>query len=177
VTDALIRDIRPGDSIPEITALLHAAYADLAAQGFRYVASHQDDAITRKRLGWGMPLVVERAGRLIGTVTLYPPRPDAFVPWYRRPGVYYFGQFGVLPQERGKGLGRRLINELERRALARGAVELALDTAEGAGHLVAWYARRGYRFIEHVSWPLTNYRSVVLSKRLPHGPARTLPVA
>jgi GNAT superfamily N-acetyltransferase len=164
--DIVIRDLGPDDSISEITALLHAAYAALAAQGFRYVASHQDDDVTRRRLARGAPLVVERDGCLIGTVTLYPPHPEAFVPWYRRPDVRSFGQFGVLPAHQHGGLGHRLLDELERRARGEGAAELACDTAEGAAHLVAWYGRRGYRFIEHVSWPITNYRSVVLSKAL-----------
>ena len=175
--DLVIRGRRPEDSVPAITALLHAAYAALSAQGFRYVASHQDDDVTRKRLDHGAPLLVEREGRLIATVTLYPPRPDAFVPWYRNPGVFYFGQFGVLPSEQGRGIGRRLMEELEARALAAGAAELALDTAEGAAHLIAWYSRRGYRFVEHVDWPVTNYRSVVLSKHLAGGGAPTQAVA
>ena len=165
-SDLVIRERRAYDSVTDITALLHAAYAGLAARGFRYVASHQDDDVTRRRLDGGTALLVEREGRLIATVTLYAPRPDAFVPWYRNPGVFYFGQFGVLPSEQGGGIGGRLIDELEARALAAGAAELALDTAEGASHLVAWYSRRGYRFVEHVTWPVTNYRSVVLSKRL-----------
>ncbi len=162
----VIRDRRPSDSIPEITALLHAAYAALAAQGFRYVASHQDDDVTRRRLDRGAPLLVEREGRLIATVTLFPGSPEAFVPWYRQPGVYYFGQFGVLPSEQGKGIGTRLMDELEARARAAGATQLALDTAEGASHLIAWYERRGHRFVGYVDWPVTNYRSVVLSKPL-----------
>jgi GNAT superfamily N-acetyltransferase len=164
--ESRIRDLRPDDSVSEITALLHAAYADLAAQGLRYVASHQDDEVTRRRLERGSPVVVERDGRLIATVTLYPSRADHFVPWYRRPEVRYFGQFGVLPPERGRGIGLRLVEEMECRARTLGAAELALDTAEGAARLIAWYARLGYRFIEHVSWPVTNYRSVVLSKPL-----------
>jgi ribosomal protein S18 acetylase RimI-like enzyme len=161
-----IRDHRESDSVSEVTRLLHAAYASLAARGFRYVASHQDDDVTRKRLARGFPLIVEREGRMIGTVTLYPPRAESLVAWYRRPGVFHFGQFGVLPEFQGRGIGNRLMEELERRARARGAEELALDTAEGAADLVGWYTRRGYRFIEHVSWPVTNYRSVVLSKTL-----------
>ncbi|MEQ1852103.1 MAG: bifunctional GNAT family N-acetyltransferase/class I SAM-dependent methyltransferase, partial [Chthoniobacteraceae bacterium] len=64
-------------------------------------------------------------------------------------------------------LGQRLMHVIEQRALQHGAAELALDTAEGATHLVRWYERLGFRFIQHVSWDETNYRSVVMSKRLP----------
>lgn len=176
----LIRDLRDDDSIPEITALLHAAYAGLAALGFRYVATYQDDDVTRRRLARGFPLIVEREGRMIGTVTLFPPHPEAFVPWYRRADVHSCGQFGVLPEFQGQGIGTRVMDEVERRARARGAAELALDTAEGASRLIAWYERRGHRFVEHVQWPVTNYRSVVLSKPLsvaPPGSAKVAPAA
>ena len=167
VDDAIvIRDIRPSDSLSELTTLLRAAYADLGALGFRYVATYQDESVTRRRLERGFPLVVELAGRLIGTVTLYPPRPDAHPAWYRRPDVYYFGQFGVLPEFKGQGIGCRLMQEVERRARERGAGHLALDTAEGAAHLIAWYERCGFQFVEHVQWQVTNYRSVVMSKAL-----------
>lgn len=55
---------------------------------------------------------------------------------------------------------------LESEALARGATELALDTAEPAVHLRACYDKMGFRFIEHTDWSTTNYRSVILSKSL-----------
>jgi hypothetical protein len=44
---------------------------------------------------------------------------------------------------------------------------MALDTAEPAAHLIAFYNRLGYRFIEHAQWRMTNYRSVIMSKTLP----------
>ena len=56
----------------------------------------------------------------------------------------------------------------ERRALETGASEIALDTAESAAHLVEMYENRGYRIVEKVDWPETNYVSVVMSKSLRH---------
>jgi hypothetical protein len=47
------------------------------------------------------------------------------------------------------------------------AAELAVDTAEPARHLIDWYTRLGYRFIEYAQWDVTNYRSVVMSKPIP----------
>lgn len=161
-----IRDWASSDSVPELTRLLHDAYAHLARQGLRYLATHQDELITAKRLGRGFPLVVYRDQGLVGTATLYPPRPDTPVPWYRRPEVCHFGQFGVRPDLQGQGIGVRILRALEDRARARGATELACDTAEQAERLRAWYAREGFRFIGHTQWPVTNFRSVVLSKAL-----------
>jgi N-acetylglutamate synthase-like GNAT family acetyltransferase len=64
----------------------------------------------------------------------------------------------------GTGTGARLMDLVEARAIETGAREIALDTAEPATHLVAWYGRRGFRLIEHAQWSHTNYRSVIMSK-------------
>lgn len=166
VSDLHIRDWSSSDSITELTQLLHAAYAHLAQRGLRYVATHQDDVITARRLGRGYALLAFLRGELVGTATLYPPRPDSPVPWYRRQDVFHFGQFGVRPDLQRNGIGVRILRELERRARIRGASELACDTAEQAEHLRSWYGREGYRLIGHTQWPITNFRSVVLSKSL-----------
>jgi len=94
-----------------------------------------------------------------------PPRTKGS-PWYDRPEVASFGQFAVDPRLQNNGLGRRLIAHVEAQAATSGARELALDTAEPALHLVEWYTRLGYRFIEHAQWQHTNYLSVLLSKQV-----------
>jgi predicted N-acetyltransferase YhbS len=161
-----IRALADSDSVPQITTLLHSAYAALAAGGFRYLATHQDDAITLKRLQSGIPFVAESNGTIIGTVTLYKSSPDSRCEWYRNPGVCYFGQFAVRPDLQRNGIGSRLYKHIEASARSLGAAELALDTAEGAVHLRQWYERLGFRFIQFTSWDEVNYRSVILSKSL-----------
>lgn len=162
----LIREFSGEDRIPPVTKLLHAAYAGLAEMGFRYLATHQDDAMTLKRLESGRSFFAEKDGELVGTVTLRPPNPESDCQWYRRDGVYSFGQFAVNPDFQRAGIGSRLLKHVEKEARVKGAVELALDTAEGASHLRDWYSKLGYRFVEYGDWEVTNYRSVVLSKRL-----------
>jgi GNAT superfamily N-acetyltransferase len=161
-----IRPLRPDDPIPPITVILHAAYSPLARMGFRYLATHQDDATTLRRLQRGFALVAELEGVIVGTVTLRPPRDKSDCAWYLRPGVYSFGQFAVRPDLQRRGIGLRMLQFVEQQARDCGAAELALDTAEGAEHLRKWYERLGFRFVGHVSWDDTNYRSVVLSKEL-----------
>jgi len=165
----VIRDYGSSESISEMTSLLRDAYAHLARQGLRYLATHQDDAMTARRLGRGFPLVVYLEGRLVGTATLYPPRYDSPVPWYRRPEVFYFGQFGVRPELQRRGIGVRILRALEDRARARGATELGCDTAVQAEHLRSWYAREGFRVVGETQWAVTNFRSVVLSKTITLG--------
>ena len=87
-------------------------------------------------------------------------------PEYARPGMAYFTQFAVEPGLQGTGLGSRLLRHVEEQARARGATEIALDTAEGAEHLVRYYAARGYAPAGHVKRGGKSYRSVILSKRL-----------
>lgn len=164
--EPIIRPYREEDAISPITAMLHAAYAPLAAMGLRYTATHQDDEVTLKRLLRGFPFVGELDGEIVATVTLYASEPESSCMWYRRPEVFSFGQFGVRPDLQGNGIGGRLMRLMEDEARQRGAEELALDTAEGAHHLTGWYARCGFREVERVSWGNTNYCSVILSKTL-----------
>lgn len=162
----VLRPYREGDSITELTELLHRAYSGLAAMGFRYLATHQDEATTLERLNGDLSFVGELEGKLVATVSLYPPDKNSTSAWYSRDGVWCFGQFGVEPELQRSGLGSAMMDLVEQSARAQGAEELACDTSEGATHLIRWYYSRGYRFIEHVQWDVTNYRSVVLSKKM-----------
>lgn len=112
----------------------------------------------------GFPIVAELNNEVVGTATLYPPSPESPCEWYRRAGVYRFGQFAIRPDLQHTGIGLLILRHLEALARERSASQLALDTAEGAAHLRNWYERRGFRVVDHVQWEDTNYRSAVLSK-------------
>ena len=160
-----VRRLDAADSIPELTRLLHRAYARLAAMGLRYMATHQSDEVTRERAGQGECWVAVAGGwALVGTILFRPAARTGGSPWLDRPEVASLAQFAVAPEWQGARLGARLMDLAERRAAETGAEEIALDTAEPAEHLVALYARRGYRLVEHVQWGHTNYRSVIMSK-------------
>ncbi|MCR9071196.1 MAG: GNAT family N-acetyltransferase [Alphaproteobacteria bacterium] len=163
----VIRRRTDGDSYERMTEILHAAYARLAAMNLRYKAVDQPASVTQERAESGECFVAEIDGRLVGTVTLYPAGlPAVACDWYRRGDVAILSQFAVDPSLQARGIGRRMIAALEDRARAVGASEIALDTAEPATHLVDWYTRLGFRFIEYVQWGHTNYRTVILSKSL-----------
>ena len=161
----LIRRLTPADSIAELTGLLHAAYADLAGRGFNSTAVDQSDDVTRERIDGG-ECYVACDGRLIVGTILFRRRSLGGCPWYERPEVSVINQLGVSPRIQSHGVGRRLMEFAASRARASGAAELALDTAEGAHHLIQWYERLGYRFIEHTQWRGKVYRSVIMSKSL-----------
>ena len=128
--DILYRFLQPEDDLNAVTTMLHEAYAPLAAQGMRFVVSHQDSATTRKRIDRGDTIVA------------------------------------VRPSHQGLGIGSTLLRLVEDRARARGVAELALDTSERALRVIELYQSKGYRFVEHVQWSATNYRSVIFAKRL-----------
>lgn len=155
------------DDLTAITDLLHRAYAPLKNQGMWFVASVQDVQTTRIRLEYGFPFVAvdDPDGAILGTITLYAPSPTQDCEWYRDT-LWHFGQFAVEPDQQGRGIGAALVAQVEQTARLNGAKEMALDTAEPATGLIAFYNRLGYKHIGHTQWGSVNYRSVVLSKRL-----------
>ena len=148
--------------------LIRRAYKFLADMGFNYTGSYQDEATTRRRISTGECYVLVEGGALVGTIMLYPPQCRRWPAekWYARPGVASCGQFAIAPELQGRGRGSRLMDFVERRAAEIGSAELALDTSEGADHLIRFYRNRGYRFIEFIQHEGKTYRSVIFSKTL-----------
>jgi len=146
------RPLQDSDSKEELTDLLHRAYARLAQMGLRFVATHQDVAVTIERCATAETWVGELDGRLVATVGLITPDTPSTVDWYSRPDVAHIHQFAVSPELQGKGVGSSLMSLVEERAARLGATELAMDTSEQATHLIAWYGKRGYRQVSSIDW-------------------------
>lgn len=161
VTDPVIRRFSDSDSISDLTALLHRAYAELAERGLRYLATRQDDDTTRNRISHGECWVAEENGRIVATIVLSPPDEQS-----ESPGRAWFSQFGVDPDRKGQGVGSLLLRHIEERAKELGAAEIALDTALPATHLIRFYEKRGYVEVGRVDWDITNYESVIMAKPL-----------
>lgn len=162
----LIRLFTEGDSLTELTTLLHASYAQLGAQGFNYTAVDQTEDITRERLEDGECYIALSEGRMLGTILFRDAEHAHGCPWYDRSDVSSFHQFGVLPDSQGQGIGGKLLTLVEAKAKETGAKEIACDTSEGAADLIHWYTRRGYRQVGHAQWEGKKYRSVLISKAL-----------
>ena len=160
------------DCFEALTALLHRAYAQLAAMGLNYTAVDQSVEVTKQRVGNGQCFVAEREGRVVGTITVngpYDPQRDPWVlatPWYSRQDIAHFHQLAVDPDVQGLGLGDRLVALCEQWARERGYRHIACDTAVPAHHLRRRYQRLGYREVDEVQWDGKVYRSVILLKDL-----------
>ncbi|MDN3922599.1 GNAT family N-acetyltransferase [Roseateles violae] len=168
-----IRPLRADDSLEALTALLHAAYASLAARGMNFTAVDQSVATTRERVAKGQAFVAELDGRFVGTVAVSGPRAaeerylnDPVPAVYARPGTAILAQLAVHPAQRGQGLAEKLMDAAEAWAGAQGYSHVALDTAQPAEDLQRRYARRGYVEVDAVQWAGKSYRSVVMLKEL-----------
>lgn len=161
-----IRPLENQDSFEQITSLLHLSYQPLAAMGLRFLATYQDNATTQERCLSGYTFVAEHGKELVATLTLYPSSPTSHCEYYRRPDVWHFGQFAVHPSLQKHGIGSIMMDLAEAIAAHNDAKELALDTSEQATHLIDYYQKKGYELREYVQWDITNYRSIIVSKRL-----------
>ncbi len=159
------------DSIPEITALLHRAYAPQVAMGLRPLAGRQDNSVTTDRIANSecYLALLRRAGekeRIVGVILFQEMEKVDFPSYFRRPEVSHFAQFAVDPDLQGLGIGNLLLGVVEARARELGFKQLALSMAEPDSALRAYYERRGFSFVEYWQWPYTNYRSCILGKAL-----------
>ena len=161
-----VRTLRLGDSLLEITNLLHRAYARLGAMGLNYTAVDQTPDVTAKRIAGGQCYVAEAEGKIAGTIVVKPTYSESECEYFTRAGVAAAHQFAVDPEVQGKGIGRALLQACEKWAFEQGFRELAMDTAEQAEHLIKLYSGLGYKHVGFVQWTGKVYRSVVLSKSL-----------
>jgi GNAT superfamily N-acetyltransferase len=161
-----IRFLRRDDSIEELTALLHRAYSSLARMGLNFTAADQTIETTRRRVEHARCLVAVEDGRLVGTVLVNSETPNPLGKLLGKPMAGSIHQLAVSPDRRGRGIGSRLLAGAESCVKRLGLRDVALDTADSAPQLLAFYVRRGYRSVSSVQWNGKTYRSIIMSKAL-----------
>jgi GNAT superfamily N-acetyltransferase len=161
-----IRQLGQDDSIDELTAMIHRAFARFGRQGLRCTGVEQTLAITTARIRRGECWIALAPRRLAGTFTLEMVNHRSECGWYRKPDVASLHQFAVDPVEQGRGCGDSLLDTAERRALALGCRELALETPSDATGLIRYYEVHGFRAVGELHKADKTYCSTVLSKRL-----------
>jgi GNAT superfamily N-acetyltransferase len=131
--------------VDELCALVNDVYAVAEEGMWRDDATRTSAEELRTFIAAGEILVARTSDRtLVGGVRLHDVDPDT-------------SEFGILVaarDQRGLGVGRALLDEVERRSRARGlgAVQLELLVPRDWSHpskefLASWYGRRGYRLV------------------------------
>jgi ribosomal protein S18 acetylase RimI-like enzyme len=142
-----IREAVPED-YEELSRLIIAAYQEFAeVLGEDWEGYRDELADIARRATQGAQLVAETAGRLVGTVTYYPPQGDAAADewWWWPKDFAYLRALGVDPETRGEGLGRALTLACVERARADGAAGIALNTVSAMSAATALYEGLGFR--------------------------------
>lgn len=146
------------DDVPAVVALVESAYRGEASKagwtteadlldGRRTDAAAVAEIIAAEHR---VLLLAEAAGELAGCCQLQ----------RRPPAQAYFGLFAVWPKAQGRGTGRRILAEAERRVQADWHAEQMIMTVLAPRQdLIAWYRRCGYELTGATSpFPYDNKR-------------------
>lgn len=158
--------IESSDSAEELTELLHRAYKRLADMGLNFIATFQSVEYTRSYFRKGQCFVLTSGEKIEGTIFYQTVMWDDAPEIYKDQDSVLVGKFAVEPSLQKLGLGEKLMDFVECYAAKNGKKRVVLDTSEKALHLIEYYTRRRYKFIENWQWPDVNYRSVIMSKEL-----------
>jgi len=171
MADIRIRNARDAelDDVADLIARSYAQYgpsADASADLVKAFEEYQrEQRDVRGRMKDSELLVAEMDGRLVGSVTFYPPKPGGTGENWG-PNWAAIRLLGVDPDARGAGIGRALTEECLLRARELGAVEMGLHTTRLMDVARAMYERMGFvRFPEN-DIPITD-DFVVVAYRLP----------
>lgn len=131
------------DDAPVLAALVLAAFEEYRNVLAPPSAAHDETVDTvLQHLVAGSAVVALAAGQ-----------PAGFA-FYEPTGTHlYFSRLSVLPQFRNRGIGRALIDDVERRAREAGAAGVRLGVRLQLPHLVQRYERMGYRITEYRTHP------------------------
>ena len=139
-----IRDARPEDrdKVATLTRLAYAEFADLMTPS---AWGALEAAVERalKKPGPAQCIVAEDDQRIVGSVFLYPAGASA----YAGGEVQTYPEIRLLaiaPNARRRGIGRALVDECIRRAIASGATELGLHTSKSLVAAIAMYEAIGF---------------------------------
>ncbi|MGH2688970.1 MAG: GNAT family N-acetyltransferase [Actinomycetota bacterium] len=147
VRSFLVRDAR-AEELGAVSGLMRAAYApyfeDVPADRRETIDGYlRDIGDVWSRLADAELIVAEDDGRVVGAVTLFPDGSRAESGGWPR-GWSGIRLLAVVPEARGRGIGRALTEECLRRARALGASAVALHTTDFMAVAKGMYERMGF---------------------------------
>lgn len=148
MTEITLRDIAPGDAawLTRVHAELYAESDGFDASFERLVAQILDDFQRHRDPSCERAFIAERGGARLGSV---------FCVRSGAPGIAKLRLFLVLPEARGQGLGRRLLESCIRYTKSAGYRELRLWTHASHEAACALYRRRGFALVDEK--PVRNF--------------------
>jgi ribosomal protein S18 acetylase RimI-like enzyme len=136
VSEITLRDAFEQDA-PTIYQITQAAFAEYCGVLVPPSGVHRETLDTvREKMASGRYLLALAGQRAVGVV-YYEVRPERV----------YLGRLAVLPEVRGRGIGRLLVEEVERRARSAGRYKVELGVRAALVALRASYERMGYRVL------------------------------
>lgn len=125
--------------LPLLVDVVHAAFAEYQGKLDPPSGAHSESEGTlgQKLTKGGAVLAV--AGRDVVGCAL----------WSLEPAHLYLGRLGVLPAWRSRGVGGRLLGEVERLAVRLGFRRVQLGVRLGIPGLQSYYEKRGYKVFGH----------------------------
>ena len=144
-----VRRFLTGDSIEEITHLLHRAYARQKAIGLDPLAGRQDYARTLDRVLNSECYLAfmdheQDTQRIVGVILLNEHEQVTFPDYFLKEGVAHFAMFAVDPTLQAIGVGTRLLDTCVRRARELGNTKLALSMARPDSALLRYLCARAH---------------------------------
>lgn len=133
-----------GGLAAQLTSLINDVYLDAESGLWRPGATRTTASEVAELIRAGQMVVASRDGEVVGSVRVRDVAGDASE----------FGMLAAAPAHRGAGVGRALLDFVERRGRGRGRRAIRLELLvprtwphPGKEFLSAWYGRRGYRIV------------------------------
>jgi len=139
---SIVRIFREADLMP-LKSMIHRTIAVCypgyyGAEAVRFFMNYHDEQAIRQDARAGCTVVLDRAGRAIGTGTLVGDE---------------IKRVFVDPMAQRQGVGRRIMQYLEARARSSGVATVRLDASLPS---MAFYENLGYAIVEKTFLPLEN---------------------
>ncbi len=160
----VVRLAQPED-FDAVSAVNRAAYAEYAAfMEPERIARYLDNAgDVRSRQEVSDLLVAELDGKIVGSLTYYPPGPRSEA--QRWPAEWAgLRLLAVAPSARGLGIGRLLMEASMERARSEGAPVIALHTTEMMEIARNMYERMGFVRVPEYDWVPSSGRGAMAYK-------------
>jgi GNAT superfamily N-acetyltransferase len=138
-----IRDARPDERDAQLAVTL-AAYEQYSTimPHWEVYRTMQRNLLTTDTVA--ERIVAERAGRLVGSVLLFPAEANVYTEDGANADWPELRMLAVAPEARGLGVGKALLEECARRARAAGHAYLGLHTEDVMAVAVRMYERAGF---------------------------------